>query len=51
MPETFFVDAAGRITYKHVGALGSGTIAAKQEEARRGVVSAAEGRRDYLSTR
>ncbi len=44
VPETFFIDRAGRITYKQVGALDWPTIAAKIEEAARGVASASEGR-------
>jgi cytochrome c biogenesis protein CcmG/thiol:disulfide interchange protein DsbE len=51
LPETFFIDADGRITYKHIGALGWATITAKIEEARGGVVSASQGRGDYLSIR
>jgi cytochrome c biogenesis protein CcmG/thiol:disulfide interchange protein DsbE len=51
LPETFFIDRDGRITYKHVGALGWTTITAKLDEARRGVVSAAEGRGEYQSSR
>lgn len=47
LPETFFIDRGGRITYKHVGALGWPTITAKLDEALRGVVSASEGRGDY----
>ncbi len=31
IPETFFIDKDGRITYKHIGALGWETIAAKRE--------------------
>lgn len=51
LPEAFFVDAEGRITSKHVGALAARTIAAKIEEARRGVLSAKEGRGEYQSIR
>ena len=51
VPETFFIDGEGRVTYKHVGALGWPTITAKLCEALRGVVSASEGRGDYQSTR
>lgn len=47
LPETFFIDPEGRITYKHVGALGWPTITAKLDEALRGVMSASEGRGDY----
>jgi cytochrome c biogenesis protein CcmG/thiol:disulfide interchange protein DsbE len=51
LPEAFFIGPDGRITYKHIGTLGSGLIAAKLDEARRGVVSTAQGRGDYQSTR
>ena len=51
IPETFVIDRDGRITYKHVGALGRATITAKIEEALRGVVSASEGRGEYGATR
>lgn len=52
LPESFFIDAAGRITYRHVGAIGWETLLAKVEEARRGVVvSAGEGRGEYQSSR
>ncbi|MGH7307430.1 MAG: TlpA family protein disulfide reductase [Candidatus Rokuibacteriota bacterium] len=51
LPETFFIGPDGRITYKHVGTLGSGLIAAKLDEARRGVISAAQGSGEYQSTR
>ena len=51
LPETFFIDREGRVTYKHVGALGWSTVMAKLDEALRGVVSASEGRGDYQSTR
>jgi cytochrome c biogenesis protein CcmG/thiol:disulfide interchange protein DsbE len=47
LPETFFLDRSGRITYKHVGALGRETVHAKLEEARRGVVSRREGKGEY----
>ena len=51
LPESFFIDAAGRITYKHVGAIGWETLVAKVGEARRGTVSASEGRGEYQSSR
>jgi cytochrome c biogenesis protein CcmG/thiol:disulfide interchange protein DsbE len=51
LPETFFIDRDGRITYKHVGALGWQTITTKLEEAAQGVVSASEGRGEYQSSR
>jgi cytochrome c biogenesis protein CcmG/thiol:disulfide interchange protein DsbE len=51
LPEAFFIDRDGRITYKHVGALGWETVTTKLEEAKGGVVSAAEGRGEYQSSR
>jgi cytochrome c biogenesis protein CcmG/thiol:disulfide interchange protein DsbE len=51
LPETFIIDTRGRITYKHVGALGWATLTAKLDEALRGIVSASEGRGDYRPTR
>lgn len=51
LPESFFIDAAGRITYKHVGTIGWDMLVAKVDEARRGAVSAREGRGEYQSSR
>ncbi len=51
IPETFFIDPQGRITYKHVGALGTAIVVAKLEEARQGIVSASEGRGEYQTIR
>jgi cytochrome c biogenesis protein CcmG/thiol:disulfide interchange protein DsbE len=51
IPETFFLDRQGRITYKHVGAIDQGTIVAKVNQAMQGVVSAGEGRGNYQSIR
>jgi cytochrome c biogenesis protein CcmG/thiol:disulfide interchange protein DsbE len=51
LPEAFIVDPAGRITYKHIGTVGRTLLAAKIDEARRGVVSATQGRGEYQSTR
>ncbi len=51
IPETFFIDAEGRITYKHVGSLGWPIISAKLEEAQRSLVSSSEGRGDYQPIR
>ncbi len=51
IPETFFIDPQGQITYKHVGNLGSAIIATKLEEARRGFVSVKEGKGAYQSIR
>ncbi|MBI4571716.1 MAG: TlpA family protein disulfide reductase [candidate division NC10 bacterium] len=43
IPETFFIDREGRITYKHIGALGAETLVQKLGEASQGIVSS-EGR-------
>jgi len=51
IPETFFIDRQGRITYKHVGTLGPALITAKLDDARSGVVSAKEGKGSHLSIR
>jgi len=51
IPETFFIDRRGRITYKHVGTLGQALITAKLDEARGDVVSAKEGKGTYQSIR
>lgn len=51
IPETFFIDRQGRITYKHVGALGWSTVTAKLDDALRGVASASEGKGDYRGIR
>jgi len=51
IPETFFIDRNGRISYKHIGALDAEIIHAKLEEARQGVVSRREGKGDYRSIR
>ena len=51
IPESFFVDPDGRITYKHVGGIGPAVVAAKIGEARRKIVSAKEGKGEYQSIR
>lgn len=51
LPETFFIDRQGRISYKHVGGLGWETVATKLEEALRGVASAGEGKGEYRPIR
>ncbi len=51
LPETFIIDRDGRITYKHIGALGRTTITTKLDEALRGIVSAEEGKGDYRPVR
>ena len=49
IPETFFIDPEGRITYKHVGGLDPLLVIAKLDEARRRIVSAKEGTGTHLS--
>ncbi|MDP2607087.1 MAG: TlpA disulfide reductase family protein [Deltaproteobacteria bacterium] len=51
LPETFFLDKEGRITYKHVGGVGQTTIVAKINEAMQGIVSTGEGKGNYQSIR
>lgn len=51
IPETFFIDAQGRITYKHVGVLGLPIITAKLDQALLGIVSAEEGKGEYRLVR
>jgi cytochrome c biogenesis protein CcmG/thiol:disulfide interchange protein DsbE len=51
IPETFFIDGQGRITYKHVGGIGLPTIIAKLDQVRLGIVTAEEGKGDYRSVR
>ncbi len=52
VPELFFIGPDGRITYKHIGAIGPALLDAKVGEALRGVVAPAEGRSDqYQSVR
>jgi cytochrome c biogenesis protein CcmG, thiol:disulfide interchange protein DsbE len=51
IPETFFIDHAGRITYKHVGGIDTQTIIAKLDQASLGIISAEEGKGEYRSIR
>lgn len=51
IPETYFIDPDGRITYKHVGGLGQALVTAKLDEARQKIVSAKEGKGAYQSIR
>lgn len=51
LPETFILDREGRITYKHIGALGWTTITTKLGEALQGIVSTEEGKGEYLQVR
>jgi cytochrome c biogenesis protein CcmG/thiol:disulfide interchange protein DsbE len=49
IPESFFIDPQGRITYKHVGGIKAAMVMAKLEEASRGIISPKEGQGDYQS--
>jgi cytochrome c biogenesis protein CcmG/thiol:disulfide interchange protein DsbE len=49
IPESFFIDRQGRITYKHAGEISAQIIAAKLDEAMQGIVSAGEGKGEYRS--
>lgn len=49
IPETFFIDKEGRITYKHIGGLDWETIAAKLDNASRGLASTEGKGQDYQS--
>ena len=51
IPETFFLDPKGKITYKHAGELRVPVITAKLDEALKAVVSVEEGKGEYHSIR
>jgi cytochrome c biogenesis protein CcmG/thiol:disulfide interchange protein DsbE len=51
IPESFFIDPDGRITYKHVGGISAELVLAKLDEAAQGIASAQEGRGDYSPVR
>jgi cytochrome c biogenesis protein CcmG/thiol:disulfide interchange protein DsbE len=51
IPESFFIDPQGRITYKHVGAIRAALVLTKLDEAAKGIASAQEGRGDYQGAR
>ncbi len=46
IPDLFAIGRDGRIAYKHVGLIDADRLAARIEDALRGVVSGAEGRGD-----
>lgn len=50
IPETFFLDQHGRITYKHAGGLRVPVIKAKVDDALKGIVSS-EGKGEYRAVR
>ncbi len=51
IPESFFIDAQGRITYKHVGGIRADLVITKLEEAAKGILSAQEGKGDVTPVR
>ena len=51
IPESFFIDPQGRITYKHVGAIRAPLVVSKLQEAAKGIVSAQEGKGDYSAVK
>jgi cytochrome c biogenesis protein CcmG/thiol:disulfide interchange protein DsbE len=51
IPESFFIDPQGRITYKHVGGIRASLVLSKLEEAAKSIASAQEGRGDYQGVR
>jgi cytochrome c biogenesis protein CcmG, thiol:disulfide interchange protein DsbE len=51
IPESFFIDPQGRITYKHVGGIRAAMVAEKLAEAQQGIISATEGKGEFQSVR
>jgi cytochrome c biogenesis protein CcmG/thiol:disulfide interchange protein DsbE len=51
IPESFFIDPQGRITYKHTGAIRAALVEDKLAEAARGIVTAQEGKGEYQQVR
>ena len=51
IPESFFIDPQGRITYKHVGGIRAALVITKLEEAAKGILSAQEGKGDVTPVR
>jgi cytochrome c biogenesis protein CcmG/thiol:disulfide interchange protein DsbE len=51
IPESFFIDPQGRITYKHTGGIRAGLVETKLAEALKGIVTAQEGKGDYQQVR
>ena len=51
IPESFFIDPQGRMTYKHAGELKTSTITSKLDDALRGFVSAEAGKGEHRSVR
>jgi cytochrome c biogenesis protein CcmG/thiol:disulfide interchange protein DsbE len=51
IPESFFIDPQGLITYKHVGGIRAALVLSKLDEAAKGIASAQEGKSDYQQVR
>jgi cytochrome c biogenesis protein CcmG/thiol:disulfide interchange protein DsbE len=51
IPESFFIDPQGRITYKHTGGIRAGLVETKLAEALKGIVTSQEGKGDYQQVR
>jgi cytochrome c biogenesis protein CcmG/thiol:disulfide interchange protein DsbE len=51
IPESFFIDPEGRITYKHVGGIRAAMVTDKLREAAQGIVSVKEGKGEFQSVR
>jgi len=51
IPESFFIDPEGRITYKHLGGMRASLVTVKLEEALRGIVTAQEGKGEFQTVR
>lgn len=51
IPESFFIDPQGQITYKHVGGIRAAMVVDKLNEALQGIVSAKEGKGEFQSVR
>jgi cytochrome c biogenesis protein CcmG/thiol:disulfide interchange protein DsbE len=51
IPESFFIDPEGRITYKHTGGINAATVEIKLADALKSIVTAQEGKGDYQQVR
>jgi cytochrome c biogenesis protein CcmG/thiol:disulfide interchange protein DsbE len=51
LPESFFIDPDGRITYKHTGGIRAELVETKLAEALKGTVTAQEGKGNYQQVR
>ncbi len=51
IPESFFIDPQGRITYKHTGGIHAALVETKLAEALKGTLTAQEGKGEYQQVR